>query len=487
MLVSGSGEGRFDEKVYVPNMRFPIETGPAYLNSQVWGHGGSQGPGGSQCDPENRQYPWWDNYCEKRTWDMPLCPAGTGHQGQDMRAADCEKNVHWVVAGVDGTITNVGTYSVYLTADDGTRFDYLHMGSVQVAVGDEVKRGDRLGKVSNEFGGTPTTIHLHFNIRQDVEGLGFVYVPPYLSLVKSYQELMSAPPEGTLESATCERIFGAAADADTPDEPADVHISVGGPAGEKDVLGFDVKANLSSGLYCAEGEETCTHGFDSMLPVRLLDGANREVYVYAKDTWGGSDLAPLAGSPKTVTCLAFSTDGKVRRKVAGDAQAWAFDTFFDEWPIRPQEIDDLPSGRDLPSEPKLVTSADAADFWMFDGVMLRSISADALFAFRLDPKSAAIWEASDVARMKKGKPWPSRPVIVFDANGETYLLDDRDDGLLSLGGNGEDDPETQAKESGCTCTLGAFESRNGGASAAAFALIGLLLSARRRRTNRANS
>src|SRR5205085_1701751 len=82
-----------------------------------------------------------DDYCEKRDWDMPLCPGGTGHQGQDIRAASCKKGVHAAVAAADGTITSVGNYSVYLTAADGTRFDYLHMQDVAVEVGDKVKRG----------------------------------------------------------------------------------------------------------------------------------------------------------------------------------------------------------------------------------------------------------------------------------------------------------------------------------------------------------
>ena len=94
-LVPGSGEGRVDEKVYAPAMRFPIEEGPAFANSQVWGIGGSEGPGGSQCSEGNFSYPWSDNYCETRSWDMPLCPSGIGHQGQDIRAATCDKNVHW--------------------------------------------------------------------------------------------------------------------------------------------------------------------------------------------------------------------------------------------------------------------------------------------------------------------------------------------------------------------------------------------------------
>jgi murein DD-endopeptidase MepM/ murein hydrolase activator NlpD len=195
-LVTGSGKGRVDMNVFAPGIRFPIESGPAFANSQVWGPGGNSGAAGSsQCDKEARAYPWHDNFCETRSWDMPLCPAGTGHQGQDIRAATCQKGVHWTVAVTDGTITNVGSYSVYLTAADGTRFDYLHMEQVQVKVGDKVKRGAHMGKVSNQFGGEATTIHLHFNIHQNVAGVGAVYVPPYLSLVQSYETLMNPVPD----------------------------------------------------------------------------------------------------------------------------------------------------------------------------------------------------------------------------------------------------------------------------------------------------
>lgn len=186
-LVSGSGKGRVDSNVYAPDMVFPMEDGEAFANSQVWGKGGLHGGGGSQCDPANRSYPWHDNYCETRDWDMPLCPSGNGHQGQDIRAADCKDKTHWIVAAVDGRITNVGTYSVYVTAADGTRYDYLHMANVAVKEGDSVKQGQRLGQVSNQFNGESTTYHLHFNIKQNVAGLGFVFVPTYLSLVTSYE------------------------------------------------------------------------------------------------------------------------------------------------------------------------------------------------------------------------------------------------------------------------------------------------------------
>jgi murein DD-endopeptidase MepM/ murein hydrolase activator NlpD len=195
-LVAGSGTGLDDRTVYAPGMRYPIESAPSYANSQVWGRGGSNGPGGSQCDAQNFSYPWSDNYCESRSWDMPLCPSGMGHQGQDIRAASCVKNTHWVVAVEAGMVTSIGSYSLYITAPDGTRFDYLHMGQLQVAVGAQVAKGQRIGMVSNEFGGSSTTVHLHFNIRKNVEGVGMVFVPPYMSLVRSYEALLGVVPAG---------------------------------------------------------------------------------------------------------------------------------------------------------------------------------------------------------------------------------------------------------------------------------------------------
>ncbi len=202
-LVAGSGKGRVDTTVYAPGIRFPIEQGPAFANSQVWGHGGNSGPASSdQCDVENFSYPWHDNYCETRAYSMPLCPAGTGHQGQDIRAASCKKGVHTTVAITDGTITSIGSYSVYLTAADGTRFDYLHMQDLVVKVGQKVKRGDPMGKVGNQFGGEATTVHLHFNIHQNVAGVGAVYVPPYLSIIQAYETLLNPVPDaGSIDAA----------------------------------------------------------------------------------------------------------------------------------------------------------------------------------------------------------------------------------------------------------------------------------------------
>lgn len=194
-LVTGSGEGVQTSTVYSPGMRFPIEETPAFANSQVYGHGGYLGPGGGQCDAANYDFPWVDNFCESRSYATPLCPAGQGHQGQDIRPGSCTDNAWWAVAAEAGTITGIGSYTVTLTTDSGRQYRYLHMSMDTLAVGngDRVAQGDRLGLVSNDFGGTATTIHLHFEIRQNVTGLGVTHVPPYTSLVESY-EALEVPP-----------------------------------------------------------------------------------------------------------------------------------------------------------------------------------------------------------------------------------------------------------------------------------------------------
>jgi len=189
-LVPGSGSGRVDNKVYFNNMRFPIENSPAYANSQVYRPGGFLGGGGAQCDSSNYSYPWQDNFCETRRWSMPLCPGGTGHQGQDIRPATCVKDKHWAVATESGRITNIGSYSVTLVGDSGIRHRYLHMNKnrLNVSTGQRVTKGQRLGLVSNFFGGTPTTIHLHYDMFS-----GGRYIPTYMSLVNSYKTLLGEP------------------------------------------------------------------------------------------------------------------------------------------------------------------------------------------------------------------------------------------------------------------------------------------------------
>ena len=201
-LYPGSGSGATDATLWAAGMRFPIEAAPAYANSQVYGYGGYLAPGpGGQCDARNYAYPWRDNFCETRSWTNGMCPAGKGHQGQDIRPATCEKKVHWAVAAEGGRITSIGSYTVTLLGDSGRIYRYLHldMAGVRALFPDpasrNVTRGQHLGKVSSDFGSNATTIHLHFEIKAPVAsggGATVMFVPTYSSLVDSYGRLLSS-------------------------------------------------------------------------------------------------------------------------------------------------------------------------------------------------------------------------------------------------------------------------------------------------------
>ena len=61
-------------------IRFPLEKAPAMVSSQSFGKRKSERSG---------PYPWRDNFCEARSFQVGQCAAGFGHQGQDIRPAPC--------------------------------------------------------------------------------------------------------------------------------------------------------------------------------------------------------------------------------------------------------------------------------------------------------------------------------------------------------------------------------------------------------------
>ena len=198
------------------------------------GYGGKGEVGGSECDPRNydpmRQR---DDYCEVRGWDMPMCPAGKGHQGQDIRPASCKDNSWEVIAAADGTVTFVSSYTtVRVKGTDGTTYEYLHMhpGAMKVKEGQKVKAGDVLGRVSNYMGSPRgTTMHLHFQIRRQMTVKGKLldaYVPLYTSLIAAYRRVKGVDPgidaDGNLIVDQRLEIGAAPAPAPTPAPPKPV-------------------------------------------------------------------------------------------------------------------------------------------------------------------------------------------------------------------------------------------------------------------------
>lgn len=200
-LLPNSGPGFTDETVYRTAIAFPAED-PVYLNSQVYRFGGGQGAvngmNGAQCDARNYEYPWQDTFCEKRDRNQPLCPGG-GHEGLDIRPHTCTKNTHWAVAVEDARVIDVRRHWVTLQTDDGTIYNYLHlnMGELAVSLGQTVLKGDRIGKISNDFfksdgSSVPTTTHLHFEMYENyVADPGdeplFTKVNPYMTLISAYE------------------------------------------------------------------------------------------------------------------------------------------------------------------------------------------------------------------------------------------------------------------------------------------------------------
>ncbi len=191
-LLPESGVGVTDPMVFFPDMRFPMESGPAYANSSAALIGGRNGPEGDSCDPSNYSYPWRDNFCEYRRMDLAVCGAG-GHMGQDLRPATCEKGVHWTVAATDGVVSHIGRFAVTVQSPDGALHRYIHldMDSVTLNPLDRVKQGERIGTVSNGWL-SEIPIHLHYDIRQPVQigdAVHALFLPPYSSLVAAYEKL----------------------------------------------------------------------------------------------------------------------------------------------------------------------------------------------------------------------------------------------------------------------------------------------------------
>jgi hypothetical protein len=234
-LIAGTGfknkGGAADYTVFLP-MRFPMAHAPAFANSQSFLNAGDCEAMGrssagvrdgmpayrcrmngetlvwNEAAGQNYSYPWRDNFCEMRHFQVGQCPTGLGHQGQDIRPAfcrqrnpgdPCEPNVHEVVAVRDGMVLRApGQLSVQLVVNAAgvrARLRYLHMPPKQLDAdgllsGRIVREGEVIGKVGKFL--TPyaaTTTHLHFDLQVPTK-YGWVFVNPYMTLVASYEWLI---------------------------------------------------------------------------------------------------------------------------------------------------------------------------------------------------------------------------------------------------------------------------------------------------------
>ncbi len=234
-IIANSGyrgqSGHADFNVYA-QIRFPIEKAPAFANSQSflnWGDcyrtgrvSWSAAKGDQyhckrndkplvfdESAKENYSYPWQDNFCETRDFEVGQCANGIGHQGQDIRPSSCflrndgadrcMPDIFPVVAVRDGVLIRTPTQqAVHLlvnTRNEHVRFRYMHMNPAHlnadgITHGRRVREGERIGMVSNfqdRIGGT--TSHLHFDVQVFTRD-GWLWVNPYITLISSYERLI---------------------------------------------------------------------------------------------------------------------------------------------------------------------------------------------------------------------------------------------------------------------------------------------------------
>jgi murein DD-endopeptidase MepM/ murein hydrolase activator NlpD len=194
------GSGRADVTAY-SQIRFPLEKAPAFAHSQS--------PGRRKADEQAAGYPWRDNFCEARSFEVGQCASGFGHQGQDIRPGACPSNGEGpetcdpkqqaIVAVRDGVVIRspkqqAATLQIN-TRNEHIRFRYMHMNPSSmdadgVLNGRRVTEGEKLGVVSNYLDHpNGTSRHLHFDVQVFTRD-GWLWVNPYTTLVSAYERLI---------------------------------------------------------------------------------------------------------------------------------------------------------------------------------------------------------------------------------------------------------------------------------------------------------
>ncbi|MGJ5091814.1 M23 family peptidase [Bradyrhizobium oligotrophicum] len=206
-IVANSGgrgrSGRADRTVY-SQIRYPLDA-PAYVHSQSFGRRRAS----DKFDQPWSQYPWRDNFCEARSFNVGQCASGFGHQGQDLRPGACpvrrdgaEGCNPWrqrVLAARDGVvIRSTRQQAVTVQVNSGTehiRFRYMHMNPSAMDAdgllnGRRLREGEPIGVVSNYLDHpNGTTRHLHFDVQLFTRD-GWIWVNPYMTLIAAYERLI---------------------------------------------------------------------------------------------------------------------------------------------------------------------------------------------------------------------------------------------------------------------------------------------------------
>jgi hypothetical protein len=200
--------GRVDLTAY-SQIRFPLQKAPAFVHSQSFRNHRPSDKSLDGLTGGNASYPWQDNFCEARSFEVGQCASGFGHQGQDIRPApcspgseadnSCNPRQQGVVAVRDSVvIRSLKQQAVTLqvnTRSEHLRFRYMHMNPATldanaVLNGRSVDEGEKIGVVSNYLDHpNGTSRHLHFDVQVFTRD-GWLWVNPYVTLISAYERLI---------------------------------------------------------------------------------------------------------------------------------------------------------------------------------------------------------------------------------------------------------------------------------------------------------
>jgi murein DD-endopeptidase MepM/ murein hydrolase activator NlpD len=183
-------------------IRFPLLRTPVTVRSQQFGRR-------DKTELVAGAYPWRDNFCEARSFNVGQCASGFGHQGQDIRPVACpsgneneeacDLKRQPIVAVRDGIVIRslrqqAATLQIN-TRNEHIRFRYMHMNPSAMDAegllsGRRVAEGEKIGVVSNYLDRpNGTSRHLHFDIQVFTRD-GWLWVNPYTTLVSAYERLI---------------------------------------------------------------------------------------------------------------------------------------------------------------------------------------------------------------------------------------------------------------------------------------------------------
>jgi hypothetical protein len=200
--------GRADYTVY-SQIRFPLADAPVFAGTELFRRGARLRITDATdfLAVQAASVPWRDNFCERRGFSVSQCPAGIGHQGQDIRPLICHPAPNSdrcdppgdVLAVRSGVILRSprqeAAYLFVNAANEHIRFRYLHMSPRKMDAdnllsGRHVDEGEVIGEVGNySMKEAGTSYHLHFDIQVPTRD-GWVFVNPYMTLVAAYERLI---------------------------------------------------------------------------------------------------------------------------------------------------------------------------------------------------------------------------------------------------------------------------------------------------------